>query len=131
MIMPGYPEELYTELSREIASIGGMGLSMERETEKCFVLSVQFDRKLHKWLGEFHFESEQEEIGFFKLVKPKFTSSIHYYTKLYQALMLVPPDPIQHVLYYTNELSKTDKFFAEQHEFYAYYKSGATERDRE
>ena len=76
------------------------------------------------------FKSEQEEILFFKEIKPQFTSKLIYFNRIYK-IEMKRPNGGNRVLkkYYQNELLKLKAFFDNELEFYKYYRSGNTYLD--
>lgn len=76
------------------------------------------------------FQSEEEEINFYKKTKPSFTSFIEYYTKLYLELCFAPRENTEmSLIFWTEELKKLQKFIDKHVEFINYYRSGKTELD--
>lgn len=76
------------------------------------------------------FKSEQEEIHFFKDIKPQFASRLVYYNAIYN-IEMKKPNGGNRILkkYYNNELIKLKAFFDNELEFYKYYRSGNTYLD--
>lgn len=89
------------------------------ETLKSIVLSVPFT-------------NEEEEMHFFKHVKPQFHCLLIYYSKVYD-LELRRPVGQQSAIqqFYVRELLKVDLFFESHVSFFEYYRSGAVDRDRQ
>lgn len=79
---------------------------------------------LKKIILKSSFKSEQEEIHFFKDVKPQFTSRLIYYNAVYN-IEMKKPNGGNRILkkYYNNELLKLKAFFDNELEFYKYYRS--------
>jgi hypothetical protein len=76
------------------------------------------------------FPSKQEEIAYFKTVKPKFYALRIYQLELY-GLDMNKPAGIKDALlaYYREELRQAERFFKQHAFLYQYYKSGFTEMD--
>lgn len=76
------------------------------------------------------FNSQTEEIHFFKETKPKFTSKLIYYNKIYKIETKKPHGGRRAVKnYYKEELQKLKKFFDAELEFYKYYRTGSSYLD--
>ncbi|GEC80128.1 RteC domain-containing protein [Flavobacterium aquatile] len=76
------------------------------------------------------FKTDQEEILFFKEIKPQFTSKLIYYNMVYK-IEMKRPNGGNRILkkYFHNELLKLKSFFDNELEFYQYYRSGSTYLD--
>jgi hypothetical protein len=125
-MIPGYPEQLYHELRCELQSIQDLHLTEEKEAEACFGACMLYEQKLAKWVSAFDFEKEEDEIYFFKILRPGFTSQIEYYKKLYQSILFKPSCKKEQSRFFEYEIDKADRFFIENAGFYQYYKNGQT-----
>lgn len=83
-------------------------------------------KQLKAFVLENHFKSQEEEIYFFKKIKPKFTSKLIYFKKIKKLESRKPlgSKKLQRD-YLDNELNKLNIFFSENLEFYNYYRSGS------
>lgn len=72
------------------------------------------------------FKTEQEEINFFKELKPQFTSKLIYYNSLYK-IETKKPFGSSRIMkkYYNNELDKLKRYFDNNLDFYKYYRTGS------
>ncbi|WP_188953296.1 RteC domain-containing protein [Filimonas zeae] len=76
------------------------------------------------------FKSEQEEIVFFKEVKPVFCSLMMYHVKCYRMESRKPAGSMEAKLKFLHaELQEIDTFFASHLAFFEYYRSGSTAMD--
>lgn len=76
------------------------------------------------------FKSEQEEINFFKEIKPLFTSRLIYYNSVYKIETKKPFGGSRIIKkYYNNELDKLKRYFDNNLDFYKYYRTGSTYLD--
>jgi hypothetical protein len=100
--------------------------------EICFKCSLDFWAKLQKQIKKDGFQSPEEEIYFFKKVKPRFTAYIEYYTCRYHALLFRPSDDqLELARFWKWELRKIEKFNEINQDFCRYVRDGLTERDAE
>lgn len=76
------------------------------------------------------FKNEEEEIKFFKEVKPQFTSRLVYHLMVYN-IETRKPNGGKEILkkYFTKELEKLKHYFDYNIDFYKYHRSGATYLD--
>jgi len=76
------------------------------------------------------FTNESEEIYFFKVVKPQFTSKLIYYMKLYRLESERPPGDVKLLKkFLKSELRELQETFMRHRSFYKYYRSGVTYLD--
>jgi hypothetical protein len=75
------------------------------------------------------FESEEEEIQFFKVLKPKLIAELEYYGLVYHSILFCPPDAEQKLLFWQREADRLQEFKILYAEFYHYYTSGSTHYD--
>lgn len=101
------------------------------QVECCYQMADRYWRELKEYLEVYQFTSEQEEIEFFKTVKPQFTSEIEYYNLVYHSL-LFRPEPLERhswKTFWQREQNRLQKFMEETPDFYAYHASGRTDQD--
>jgi hypothetical protein len=123
-------EELYVQLNEKINQI------LEKETDHFKVLSKILKavrealRKLKEYILANQFKDEDEQIWFFKTVKPKFYSLRLFYLERYDLQTAVPKANIKHIKhFYQEELMTIMRFFQRNAFVYQYYRRGATELD--
>jgi RteC protein len=78
------------------------------------------------------FGSIQEEIFFFKYIKPQIFSKLIYYSKLFNIESKRPRSSSKfQIKYLNNQIDKLQVFFNDNLEFYHYYRRGATSLDEQ
>jgi hypothetical protein len=81
--------------------------------------------KLKTKLLNHQFENKLEEIDFFRNVKPQFAAKLIYYNDIYNIETNKPFGSKKSIRkYYNAELTKLETYFAENLEFYKYYRTG-------
>tara|TARA_R110002073_G_scaffold327921_3_gene508848 strand:+ start:6861 stop:7700 length:840 start_codon:yes stop_codon:yes gene_type:complete len=94
-------------------------------TEKCI-------KQLRKKVIEKGFDSKNEEISFFKHIKPQIFSKLIYYVRLFNIESKRPRSSSKfQIKYLNNHINKLQVFFNDNLEFYHYYRRGATTLDEE
>jgi hypothetical protein len=73
--------------------------------------------------------TENEEIAFFRHVKPRFSATIEYYLLVNQGLIFNPSDPFESIAFWNDEQRRYARFCERNHEFVHYYESGAVNND--
>jgi hypothetical protein len=98
----------------------------KRSIELCIVTLMELKAKTVK-AG---FTSRQEEIDFFKNIKPRFESQLKYHAALFEIERSKPPGSIQvQRKYFEKKLKEIYDFIQSDIEFYTYYKTGSTHFD--
>ena len=76
------------------------------------------------------FSNKEEEIYFFKHIKPEVLSRLLYFTEIYNTEMRKPYGSIEVLnLYYNDRLDELTSYFESNLDFYQYYRSKATHLD--
>lgn len=76
------------------------------------------------------FSTQEEEIYFFKEIKPKFVSKLIYYNTIYKIEVKKPKGGKQALLeYINNEIFELKRFFDKNLDFYKYFRTGSTYLD--
>ena len=79
-----------------------------------------------------HFDSREEEIDFFKIIKPRFQSQFIFHLKVYNIEINRPTGSKAMIQeYLLNEFYKLKLFFDSHTSFYHYYRSGETFMDEQ
>ena len=93
------------------------------------LLEKVFD-KLKQFISTYEFQSEADEIEFFKEIKPRIFCKLIYYRKIYNIEMNRPvsgPDSVK--AYLNRELDNIQDYNHKRLDFYRYYRSGASYLD--
>ncbi|ALJ04128.1 tetracycline regulation of excision, RteC [Pseudalgibacter alginicilyticus] len=98
--------------------------------EQAIEITLKSLEQLKKFVLKRKFKSTNEEINFFKEIKPQFSSKFIYYNKIYK-METKRPYGGQRVVkkFYRNELRKLKLFFDSELEFYRYFRTGSNYLD--
>jgi hypothetical protein len=91
--------------------------------EACIKIYVAALEKLKGYFLQTSFKNKQEEVYFFKTVKPKFVSKLIFYNELYTIKISENPDQKIQRRFIRSRLEKIETFYDENVAFYRYYKS--------
>lgn len=92
----------------------------------------KFIKLLRQKVLETGFNNSEEEISFFKHVKPQIFSKLIYYVKLFNIESKRPRSSSKFQIKYLNgHINKLQVYFNDNLEFYHYYRRGATTLDEE
>ena len=123
--------QLYAQMQDEISQLKLCCRNEIIMIEGCFNIALLYWNKIKTCSLYTLFKSETEEINFFKHIKPLFIAVIEYYTLCYQAILFKPHnDEDELALYWINQLQRAQLFYNRHKEFYQYYISGETNRDK-
>jgi len=101
---------------------------LKKSIEASHVLAEAFDR-LKTFILSYQFKDEEEEVTFFKEIKPKICYRLIYYRKLYNIEMNRPAGIDKQKEYLSDELNEINKYNIKRLDFIRYYRSGATHLD--
>lgn len=125
-----FVQKLYYELEEQLNFIH---LETEDELKKA-ELSIQVTLKvidrLKTYIIKYKFHNQNEEIIFFKQLKPKFLSRLIYFNRIYIIETHKPHGGLKIVRrYLNNELQKLKQYFDDNLEFYKYFRTGSNYLD--
>lgn len=104
------------------------GNILKKSVEASHVLAEAFNQ-LKSFIASYEFKNEEEEITFFKEIKPKFCYRLIYYRKLYNIEMNRPAGSEKQREYLNGELDEINKYNNKRLDFIRYYRSGASHLD--
>lgn len=88
-------------------------------------------KEIFKWLKKHVFKTLQEEIYFFKELKPRMVSKLLYYKELLNLESSLPPSKKNKRKHYDELLSKIHQYVLSNKEFYQYYRSRTSVKDED
>jgi hypothetical protein len=99
--------------------------------ECCFIKSDQYWTKVKNQVSQYTFPAPEEEIHFFKHLKPAFTSEVEYYNLLYHVEIFKPVSAEDLRAFWLREQHRLADFIRDHDAFYKYYKDGDTHKDEQ
>ena len=128
--MKTYAERLYNALDRELNEVILNVHTTEEQYRASIMLCKKAMVKLKNYISSYSFESPQDEIHFFKVLKPQFYSKYIFFINVYNFIIQKPAGGDDIVKdYITYELADLKRFFDHNQAFYQYYRSGAVQMD--
>lgn len=88
-------------------------------------------KEMFKWLKKYVFETYQEEIYFFKELKPRMVSKLLFYKELLKLEASLPPSKKKKRKHYEELLTGIQQYVITNKEFYEYYRSRTSFRDED
>jgi hypothetical protein len=116
-------------MQTQLADCKSLNYPIAREVETCFIIVEKFTKVLRILVGE-EFDSEAEEIEFFKTWLPKFEAENQYYGLLYHSVLFEPELCSQAKQFWQRESTRLERFQKEHQGFVHYYTAGFTHLDR-
>lgn len=118
-------EPMYQEALSAIEAIGqqsdsSLTAQIRQQVETAFSYLCRLKAKML----DYSFPDAQDEISFFKQIKPKFSALLIYYSAIERIELTKPGgSPVNLKNYYQRELKAVGRFFEANREIYAYYRS--------
>jgi hypothetical protein len=128
--MRTFTERFYSALENQLAEITLSGEPLTDQYRASIKVSKKAMTKLKNYVSSYAFKSVDEEINFFKEVKPQFYSKYIYFINIHNFLLQKPTggENIQRD-YIQMHLAELKTFFDHNRAFYSYYRSGMTQLD--
>lgn len=121
-------QQIISELHDELLHPKALGID---ETCRCLNVCTRYYQELKETVTSYEFESQEEEIYFFKELKPQVAAQYYYYLKLYKIETDVPMGSTDMKgRFYEQEIKKIDHYMYAHKDFCAYMRKGATYMDQ-
>ncbi len=129
MDMKEFAQELYVTMQTKLDEVE-QSPKDSIVKESCYIEIVKSHTYgLKNYLYQYEFSSPQEEIFFFKNIKPKFVSLLLFHNELFEVEMSKPLEKDCIVKYYMEALQKGQAFVNANMEYYRYLHLGSTYLD--
>ena len=99
------------------------------KAKKIIVFIEDILKQLTDWLKNHVFETIQEEIKFFKEIKPNIVAKLIFYKEIISLVATLPLDKNKRVKHYEKKLDAINQFHRRNREFIKYIKSQSTHFD--
>lgn len=119
-----FTEKILGEMRTELKNIENILWDNPIEGSKAAIhILTKLMEKLKVFFSTYNFKETEEEIYFFKKVKPEVMKQLIYYNELYYIERYKPMGSQNAIRkYYTNELEKRTEYLNENRELYQYYR---------
>ncbi|MDE3741156.1 RteC domain-containing protein [Maribacter polysaccharolyticus] len=123
-------QKLLTEFEAQLDKLENGQGDILFKAETGIVQVEKYIRKLHMGIEKKTFTTQEDEIYFFKHVKPQIFSKLIYYGKLFTIESKRPRgNNTSQIKYLKHQIDKLQIFFNDNLEFYNYYRRGAMSLD--
>lgn len=116
-------EQLYQEMLQDIDRCQALQLPEKEKAEKCFWIARGYSKRLKALMEGMDFEDEEEEIVFFRDVKPTFVCYIEYFLLVSDAILMAPAKREEAILFWEDEKGRLQRFRQDQATFISYYEN--------
>lgn len=129
--MRGYIEKILYKIDSEIDRFDIYGYDIIENSLKMIDLIQAYIDELRERVIVYEFSSQEEEIVFFKELKPQVLSKQLYYNKIYSIESKFPTGSNEAAKRYLNDqLHSLEYYFNRYLDFHQYYRSGSTVYDK-
>ena len=127
MCIDEFTNSLYEEMENKLTEINLNEFNEIQSLKRASYEILQTLMMLKEYVLKYSFSNKEEEIHFFKNIKPKFLSKLIYYHKVFEMVSHLPFSSISEVrTFYLKELDKINEYLSENRDFYSYYRSHST-----
>lgn len=126
--MLSFTTELYSRMQSGLQEINGKKDTGIKKAEEAYRLCCSCLQELKDFIGSYSFTGLEEEVRFFKEVKPRFLKEMLFYLKLLQIESYKPPgNPMKE--YYQAQIALVHDYIARNQDLYIYMKLGKDDLD--
>lgn len=127
MNLDDYTNSLYNKMEDNLSDVNVNEIDIRQRLKKSSRIILSSISNLKKFFGSYKFVDVNDEINFFKNIKPKFSSKLIFYQKAYEIQLYLPIGPLQDIKnYYFKELQRIDEYLNNNKELLSYYRSNST-----
>ena len=120
---------LYKKILLQLAYFETTATDEKKWIEEGFSLTTKAWLSIQEKIEGSPFTDQQEEISFYKTLKPKFVGLIDFFTLLYRSVLFQPEDIMGKKEYWKRELANCKNFLSKHNSFCQYYEQGETGMD--
>lgn len=126
-----FVKELYKQLKLELDQIAIEASDEIQQAKLSYKAAETSMLRLKKMISAYKFQNVEEEIFFFKELKPQFYSKLIYYVRVFEIRSQTPiGSQRSKEKYFNKHLTGIKRFTRDNISFYRYFRSGATHLDR-
>ena len=127
--MVSFVDKLEKDTDKRVKKILTADLNiLKKSYDAAMVFENAFNR-LKEFISTYQFANENEEIEFFKIIKPRLVFRLIYYRKIYNIEMNRPAGIQAQRNYLIDEIKAINRYNSKRSDFVRYYKSGLTHLD--
>ncbi|MBC8111964.1 MAG: RteC domain-containing protein [Verrucomicrobia bacterium] len=122
--------DLLTGLEKDLLQLSSEEENIILLSEKSLYKAKACLNRLREFMLNYTFKSVEEEILFFKEIKPLFTSHVIYFLRVFQIESQRPTGSIEtQKAYFNSQMNHMSRFFNDNLDFYQYYRAKSSYLD--
>lgn len=126
--MKTYCNEIYQDMKSELQEIQSLKENVLQQAEESFLVTYKALEKLKAFILEYTFTGE-EEIDFFKHVKPRFQAELIYYGELFYLHSTMPVGNKEMLKHYQRQMAHIRAYFQRHQYLFTYFRLASTNLD--
>lgn len=127
MCIKEFSDDLYFQLEKKLTDINLNEISEIQNLKRASVEILRSMMELKEFIIKNGFENKEEEINFFKNIKPKFLSKLIFHHKAFEMVSHLPFSSVSEIKnFYLKESEKISAYLNDNKEFYSYYRAHST-----
>lgn len=128
--MVNFTSPLYAKMTEELEQIAIESTNVLQMAKRSYRVVNNTLKELKKFIIQYDFVDDNEEIEFFKEIKPMFLKELIYYHEVYEFEKWKPPvGREEEIAHYGLGAKKVDFYLKRHNEIYTYYRQSSAERD--
>jgi hypothetical protein len=121
--MERFTNNLYARMQAQLQDIAQSTGNMLHLAEQSYYAVYEHLKELNTFTKEYDFKNEEEEVKFFKEIKPSFLKEAIFFDSLFGVESTKPPSsPEVQKNYYREHIDRFCKYFEQNQELYLYYR---------
>lgn len=125
--------DLYEEMHEEVKNCKKKKAQEEDRVQACFEIAGCYKEKISAFVRNHEFEKVEDEVLFFKQIKPLFYAEVEFYTYCYHIILFrtkeIEADKDELKSFYKRQLLRREKLKKENPAFYEYVQGRNTYAD--
>jgi hypothetical protein len=117
------------DFEHELSLILNSNSDEVEKAKKIIIFIEETLKQLTNWLKNHIFQNIQEEIKFFKEIKPKIVAKLIFYKEVISLIASLPLDKKKRVKHFEKKITTINQFYRKNREFIKYIKSQSTHFD--
>ena len=117
------------DFEHELSLILNSNSNEVEKAKKIIIFIEDILKQLTDWLKHHVFETIQEEIKFFKEIKPNIVAKLIFYKEILSLVASLPLDKSKRIKHFEKKLDAINHFYRKNREFIKYIKSHSTHFD--
>jgi hypothetical protein len=128
--MEQFMTQEYALLNESLDEIALISENMLQRAERSYTSTEQSLQNVKEFITNYTFYDQQEEILFFKKLKPQFLKKLIYYWKLFHMEAEKPRHDKEKLAgWYKQQIERINVFFQQHNSFYIYYRMSKSDKD--